>query len=36
MEGILIFNNPEDFIKVIEGLQEHYLEKNPEGAVEKC
>ena len=33
MEGILIFNNAEDFLQVMEDLQEHYL-KQHEGAVE--
>lgn len=34
MEGILIIDNPEDFLQVMEELQEQYL-KQHEGAVEK-
>lgn len=33
-EGILIFNDAEDFLNAIEELQEHYLMQH-EGAVEK-
>ena len=33
MEGILVFNNAEDFLQVMEDLQEHYIKQN-EGAVE--
>ena len=33
MEGILIFNEAEDFLRCIEELQEQYLENNEEGVV---
>ena len=32
--GIFIYENPEDFLEVIQHLQECYLASNPEGAVE--
>ena len=33
MEGILIFNEAEDFIKFMEGLQEEYNKLHEEGVV---
>ena len=32
-EGILIFNEAEDFIKFMENLQEQYLKEYEEGVV---
>lgn len=33
-EGIIIFNNPEDFLKVMEQLQENYLNSTDEEGVD--
>ena len=32
-EGIIIYNNPEEFLKAIEELQELYLASTTEGVV---
>ena len=33
-EGIIIFNNPEDFLQVMEQLQENYLASTDEEGVD--